>query len=291
MSTRHELALDAVLRCLRPLVRLLVREGVSYPAFVAALKGVFVDAAQAELQRQGMKQTASALSLLSGVHRKDLRDMTQASARRAGSPERGVRLSLIGQIVGRWMVGRTWQMKVQQMKVQPSKAGQQEAQPRRLPRNGSARSFEALVSSVSKDVRPRAVLDEMLRLGVVEETTEGVLLVAAGLAPHQGFDAMSEALAVNLEDHAAAAVANLHERRNFLDQAIYVDEITPASAALLQRMAAEAWQTALVKLMAAAEARCEADLHDAEPAQRRQRLRFGVYVFEDRMDDDDAKNQ
>jgi Family of unknown function (DUF6502) len=285
MSTRHELALGAVLRCLRPLVRLLVREGVSYPALAAALKGVFVDAAQAELQRQGMKQTASALSLLSGVHRKDLRDMTQASARRAGSPERGVRLSLIGQIVGRWMAGRTWQSRERQ-----SKERQVKMQPRRLPRNGSTRSFEALVASVSKDVRPRAVLDEMLRLGVVEETPEGVSLVAAGLAPRQGFDAMTEALAVNLEDHAAASVANLHERRNFLDQAIYVDEITPASAAQLQRMAAQAWQTALVKLMAAAEERCEADLRDVEPGQRRQRLRFGVYVFEDRMDDDDAKN-
>lgn len=280
MSSRHELALGAVLRCLRPLVRLLVREGVSYPALAAALKGVFVDAAQAELQRQGMKQTASALSLLSGVHRKDLRDMTQASTRGAGSPERSVRLSLIGQIVGRWMAGRAWQ----------STQGPSKAQPRRLPRNGSARSFEALVASVSKDVRPRAVLDEMLRLGVVEETPEGVSLVAAGLAPRQGFDAMAEALAVNLQDHAAAAVANLHERHNFLDQAIYVDEITPASAAQLQRMAAEAWQAAFAKLMPAAQALCEADLRDVEPAQRRQRLRFGVYVFEDRMDNDDAAN-
>jgi len=54
---------------MQPLVRLLIKNGVTYPAFAVALKRVFLDAARAELARQRMPQTDSAVTLLSGVHR------------------------------------------------------------------------------------------------------------------------------------------------------------------------------------------------------------------------------
>ena len=38
MSTRAHLVLSSALRVLKPLVRLLLRHGVSYPALAAALK-------------------------------------------------------------------------------------------------------------------------------------------------------------------------------------------------------------------------------------------------------------
>jgi hypothetical protein len=43
------LVLDRVLRVLQPLVRLLVRNGVTYTVLAAALKRVFLDAARREL--------------------------------------------------------------------------------------------------------------------------------------------------------------------------------------------------------------------------------------------------
>jgi Family of unknown function (DUF6502) len=271
MSTRQDFTLRAVLRVLRPLVRMLVREGVTYPALAAALKPLFVDAAHAELQRQGMRQTASATSLLSGVHRKDLREMAApATAKRARGADVGARLHLVGQVVARWMSARGWQAK---------------GRPRVLPRSGGTRSFDALVASVSQDVRARAVLDEMLRLGVVQDTADGLALTSAGLVPRAGFDAMSEALAVNLHDHAAAAVANVGEGRNFLDQALYVDEITDASVVVLERDAVQAWRAAFATLMASAQERFDTDARDAPPDARTRRLRFGVYCWNAPMDD------
>jgi hypothetical protein len=68
---------------MRPLVRLLVRHGVTYPVFATALKRVFLDAAIDELRERAMAQTDSAVSLLSGVHRRDVRTLTRASAARA----------------------------------------------------------------------------------------------------------------------------------------------------------------------------------------------------------------
>jgi len=47
---------------------------------------------------------------------------------------------------------------------------------------------------------------------------------------------MSRLFADNLGDHAAAAVANLQGERNFLEQSVFVDEITGDSAARLQKV-------------------------------------------------------
>ena len=73
-------ALEQVLHVLRPLVRLLIQRGVGYGALAAALKRVFLDEARRELQRQGRPETDSALSLLSGLHRHNVRSV--AGARR-----------------------------------------------------------------------------------------------------------------------------------------------------------------------------------------------------------------
>ena len=73
------LVLDRVLALLRPLVRLLLRHGVTYPVFAAALKRVFLAAAQDELAGRGMAGTDSAVSLLSGVHRRDVRTLTRGA--------------------------------------------------------------------------------------------------------------------------------------------------------------------------------------------------------------------
>ena len=75
MKDRPQIVLDSVLRLLKPAARLLLACGVTYPAFAAALKRVFLQAAQEELQSRQMPVTDSALTLLSGVHRRDVRTL------------------------------------------------------------------------------------------------------------------------------------------------------------------------------------------------------------------------
>jgi hypothetical protein len=261
------LALARVLHVLRPLVRLLVHHGITYPALAAALKRVFLDEAQRELQRRGMATTDSALTLLSGVHRRDVRTLTRepgsalaaAAAREAPAP------SLAAEVVGRWMHERRWL----------DRAGH----PRRLPRGAGERgSFDDLVESVSRDVRPRAVLDELARLGVAEETPEGVRLLAEGFAPRRGLEAMSALFAANVHDHAAAAVANLRGEANFLEQAVFVDELGEDSVRQLSQTATAAWKVAMREVMGQAQQRFDAD-QTRPQAERRQRARFGVYFY------------
>ena len=59
---------------LRPLVRLLIANGGTYPQLSSVLKDVFIEEARLALQSSGRKDTDSALTLLTGVHRKEIRN-------------------------------------------------------------------------------------------------------------------------------------------------------------------------------------------------------------------------
>jgi len=247
---------------MRPLVRLLVRHGVTYPSFAAALKRVFLDAAIDELRARAMAQTDSALSLLSGVHRRDVRNFARAPQRPArATPARSAPLSLVGEVVARWLTDASYQ------------------DGRRRPRTLRRAEFDAMVAGVSSDVRGRAMLDELLRLGAVTEGADGIALSAGGFAPRKGFPEMSDLFAANLADHAAAASANLQGEANFLEQAMYVDRITAESVQRLQRAAVRAWARALPPVLAEAQARTDADAGKASAAGAGHRVRFGVYFY------------
>ncbi len=269
MSSKPDIVLSRVLRVLQPLVRLLVRQGVTYPALAAALKRVFVSAAQQELQAQGMARTDSAVTLLSGVHRRDVRELTRGTAQRSPADTRPAPLSLAAEVVARWL-------------ADPLFADESGA-PAALPRGGAGtaepHSFDALVAGVSSDVRARAVLEELLRLGVVHEAEGQVHLHGEGFAPQQGFGEMAWLFADNLHDHAAAAAANLQGEGNFLEQAVFVDQLSTASVAQLQAAAQLAWRQAFQTVMHSAQERFDADAAHTPAAQRNQRARFGVYFY------------
>ncbi len=268
---RSAIVLEAALRLIKPLARLLLKNGVAYPAFVAALKRVFLQAAQDELAERGMPATDSAITLLCGVHRRDVRTLLRAPAASAArAREERTPMSMASEVAARWLSDRRFL----------ARAGQ----PRRLARGRSKTSFDTLVASVSSDIRPRAVLDELKRLGVAEETDAGVTLRADSFTPRQGFEELSWLFADNLRDHVAAAAMNLQGERNFLEQAVFVDQITPASAARLQQTAVAAWRQAFQSVMAEAQQRFDTDAAEAEEPERNQRARFGVYFFNDTME-------
>ena len=268
MAAKAAVVLNCVLRVMRPLVRLLIRSGVPYQAFATALKHVFVESARVELASRSMAQTDSAVTLLSGVHRRDVRNLSRAaSSRKVGEQEPR---SLPGEVVARWLSDPAY--------LDPN------GSPKALARSTESEkgSFDALVAGISLDVRPRAMLDELLRLGAVREDEHGLHLIGAGFAPREDFEELSRLFAENLGDHAAAAVANLQGERNFLEQSVFVDEITEASAARLQKASVHAWKHALKTVMAEAQARFDDDAASAGVEQRRHRARFGVYFYTDK---------
>jgi hypothetical protein len=268
-ESRSDIALREALRIMQPLAHVLVANGVTYPQFVRALKTTFLRAAQAELHATEAPVTDSALSLLSGVHRKDVRVM-RASDR--PPPSRNRALSLAADVAARWMRA-------------PEYVDAQGA-PRVLPLRGrlpNETSFESLVQSVSKDFHARSVLDELLRLRVASVADEQVRLHAEGLGPTDGFAAVAAAYGAAASDHLAAGAANLRAASHsevppFFDHSITLNGLSVQAAGALQGLARE--------LCGAALAHIETDARSAQaaealaPAQGRgMRVRVGAFFY------------
>jgi len=265
MSSRSSIVLASVLRLSRPLARLLLRNGVGYPAFASAMKRVFLEAAMQELQDSGKKPTDSAMSLLSGVHRRDVRNLGRLASPDASANGNDEPMSMASQVVARWLSDVEYL--------------DEEGQPRALRRGGDGASFDMLVASISSDVRPRAVLDELERLGMADETDGEVGLLAPGFVPRKGFAEMAQLLRDNLHDHLAAASWNLDGSRNYLEQSVYVDELSAESVKQLHVAAAKAWRQAFKTVMREAQARWEYDQTRTHSSDRVHRARFGSYFY------------
>ncbi|MGZ8259154.1 MAG: DUF6502 family protein [Caldimonas sp.] len=208
------LALREAAVLMAPIARWLLRNGVPYTAFADLLKSVFVDVARAELEDAGRKATFSALSLLSGVHRKDVRRFETESTGKGGTAARGVPLS--SQVFTRWLTARRYRSR--------------DGAPKPLPRSGGGASFETLARELSQDVHPRTVLDELLRLGLVRLDGELVVPASTSFTPSRRLDELTSLFAANVSDHIAAAVHNLtRPGQRFLEQSVFADGLSDAS--------------------------------------------------------------
>jgi len=87
-------------RLLRPLVRLCIRSGMTFPALAQLLRELFVNVAEHDFALQGKGQTDSRVSLLTGINRKEV-----ARLRGAGTPvnETPATLSRTSAIIARWL--------------------------------------------------------------------------------------------------------------------------------------------------------------------------------------------
>ena len=250
-------------RLLRPLVRLAIRCGVAFPAAADLLRALYVDIAREELGPD--HRTDSRVSLLSGVHRKEIRRQRSMPPDEAPPPL----VTRNGQLIGAWLGAPGF----------TDAAGR----PLALPRvadggNPGAPSFDRLVMSVTRDVRPRAVLDDWLSQGIVTlDGEDRVQLSAAAFLPQPGRDEQLFYFARNLHDHIAAASANVLAEgpAPFVDRSVHYDRLTPAAAAELERLGREAAQRVLLEVNRHA-MRLATEAPAGSPTRR---VNFGVYLL------------
>lgn len=261
-----ESALDAVIHALVPLIRLLVVCGVDYVRFAAVLKQTFIEQSQLELFEQGITDTDSALSLLSGVHRKDVRFW-----RDHGLSERIARkVSISSQVFAHWSQNPLYRNRLKN--------------PKALPRMGENISFESLVRQITQDVHPFTVLAEMVRLGLVtvvaKQGVDWVIPSERGFVPPPGSVELLELFAANLGDHAASAVRNLRGGTTQLEQSVFASGLTQESAEQLDQLSRKLWQEARQEMIAAA---TRLYLQDKGQANAHSRIRFGHYFWSEAL--------
>lgn len=269
--TAEPMSGDAVLETvdvvMQPLIQLMLHSGVDYPRFAAALKPWFIEQAKAELQRSGQAVTDSSISLRSGVHRKDVRGWRED--RLTGKARRDLAIS--SQVFARWTSDPAYR--------------DRKRQPRALARTGDSPSFETLVRSVTQDVHPFTVLQELIRMGLasveIRKGQEIVVANASGFVPAPGSREALELLAANLSDHALAAVCNVLGEPARLEQSVFAGGITQPSAEALGALARRLWSHARSELASEAIRLYEADKGKPDATAR---MRFGSYFWsEDRL--------
>ena len=240
-SSIRSALLSALHRVLAPVVRVMLAHGITLPMAVELLKRVFVDVAERDFRLDGKATTDSRISLITGVHRKDVKRLRELPGIEANLPPK---VSLSSQIVASWITGRRW-----------TNADGLPRPLRRFGKVGDDDSFEALVASISQDIRPRSVLDEWLRLGVVTlNDRDEVVLVSNAFIPKDGLQEKLAYFGHNLGDHASAAADNVIANSSpWFERSVHHDGLTEQQVEQLRAQATELGMQILTRLHGVAE--------------------------------------
>ncbi len=140
----------------QPLVRLALRNGISYAEFCAGLKRVFVETVQDDFQIPGQPMTASKIAILTGLTREDVTYVQEEIERGIGDE-----LIIMGRI-GKLIEGWTTDADFTGPYGIPLELKQEEGQG----------AFPALVKRYAEKMTPGAMLRELKRVGVIQETKD-----------------------------------------------------------------------------------------------------------------------
>lgn len=261
--------LSAIHKVLSPVVRVMLAHEITLPMAIELLKRVFVEVAERDFNLANKPSTDSRISLITGVHRKDVKRLRELPDIEASLPPK---ISLSAQVVATWLTGAQWL--------------DDDGQPRplsRLARSDKDASFEALVTSVSQDIRPRSILDEWLRLGVVRiNDADEVILISNGFIPKEGLEEKLAYYGHNLGDHAAAAADNvLNSTSPWFERSVHHDLLTEAQVEQLRARASKLGMQTLTQLHTLAEQLTKDSQQSTEQTECESMKRFtcGVYFY------------
>lgn len=264
-SAQAEALAAAMAEVLRPLARLAVARGVPFATVEALFKSAFVEAARQAQPPSAAARSVSRIATATGLTRREVTRLLQAE----NPPPR--RRPIAAELFARW-AGEPPYL---------DDAGQ----PRALARQGPAPSFESLAQSVTRDVHPRSLLDELLRLGLARLDAEAdrVELVRDAFVPRGDVARMLAFLGANVGDHLAAAVVNvLGTGSEHFEQAVFADELSAESVARARVLIKAQWRALSAALVPALEELIEDDRAAGRPQD--QRLRVGLYSWTDAME-------
>lgn len=260
----------AVRAILYPLVRQLIAHGLTFAAFSRLAKEVYIDVATRHFGLPFKKQTDSRVALVTGITRKEIGQIRRGQVKpliEAVHLDYGV----ASRVVGRW-VG-------EQKYLGP------EGEPRALPyedRPGEP-SFVGLVDEIGGDIPPRAVLDELIRVGAVTLTPAGnVRLLERGYIPSRGTEEKLAILGTDASELIRAIVHNVEHPSDeaFLQRKVWYDNIGSEALKELRQKVRSAG-TRFVQEMNTVLASYDRDRSPDAPGGARKRAVVAVYYFEE----------
>lgn len=145
---------------LGPLVRILLRHGISYAEFSEIAKAVYVEVALKDFKVAGRKATRTRVAVMTGLTRKEVKRVIDEAVKDRYEPKS--KYSRLGRVLVGWHTDTDF------------------TGPYGLPlelqyetNNPGEPTFAELVKRHSGDMSPRSILDELIRVGAVRETDAG----------------------------------------------------------------------------------------------------------------------
>lgn len=151
--------LAAYSKLLRPLIRILLRHGITYAELSEVVKTVFVETAAQEFRVPGKKMSKARIAIVTGLTRKEVQRIS--SIKHEGKFKQKASSSRIGRVLSGWH-------------TDPDFTGPY-GMPLELRYDSDVPddvTFVVLVQRFSGDMTPRAMLDELMRVGAVVETDQ-----------------------------------------------------------------------------------------------------------------------
>ena len=260
---------SAIVKLLRPLVRILLRNGISYHVFADLVRWVYVDVALQEFGIPGRKQTSSRVSVVTGLSRKEvqrLRDLDIPAD--DDTPERYNRAT---RVIGGWIRDPVFL--------------DSDDNPLSLPLEGTV-SFSSLVRKYSGDMPVRAVLDELVNISAVALQADGTVhLLTRAYLPGADQQAKLDILGTDVADLIATINHNLDAKnaKPFFQRKVSYDNVPEEFLEPFRSVSSEESQALLEELNKWLTARDR----DANPDVRgsgRKRVGLGIYYFEEDME-------
>lgn len=259
LSHESETTLEHVISIMPQLIHWLIKAGVGYSEFTTALKPIFYNEAIKELDHIDHKKTDSAVSLLSGLNRRDVRNFCQTYGEYSLINQFNSQLpiSVPARVIGLWVNQRL---------------------PSKIPFYGSEPSFEHLVKLVSSEKHPKSILVELIRLGIVQQEGEAVVLKSLSYTPDSNVDEIEQLFTQNISDHLSAGINNLKHNKDFLEQAVFADQLTQESVIKLNKLSSDLWGIMSKSILSAA---IDYTKNDEGLPNANKRFRIGVYQYDE----------
>ncbi|MDH5360797.1 MAG: DUF6502 family protein [Gammaproteobacteria bacterium] len=258
----------AVIRILRPLIRILIRNGVSYGEFSDLARWVYVDVANKEFSLQGRKQSVSRISVITGLNRKEV--SKQIEIQHPDDQDSSRQYNRAARVISGWLSDAQFQ---------------QESQPKPLPFDGDEPSFTQLVKQYSGDIPARAIFDELLRVGAVT-VLEGnhICLNTRAYIPQTGEAEKLNILGSDVSDLVATIDHNLiaKDKPRFQRKVAY-DNLPVEALPMLQQMCEEKGQHLLEELNEWLSTQ-DRDSNPSVTGSGQKRAGVAVYYFEEDQD-------
>ncbi|WP_339782652.1 DUF6502 family protein [uncultured Marinobacter sp.] len=230
---------QALFRILRPLARLLLRNGIPFGEFAELVKRAYVEAALEDFPGDRRKPTDSGAAVMTGLTRKEVKRQRKILAGQHTGKFEVLHTNRASRVVSGWVHDSTFQ--------------NSEGQPATLVFDGS-RSFCELVRKYSGDMPPRSVLDELLRVGVVsvDSDTGRLTLRQKAYVPAGDNQEMLQIFGEDVSDLIATVDHNLvcgeGGQQPFFQRTLTYNNIPPEVMEVWRTCAAEQSQKMLEQL-------------------------------------------